>query len=233
MKRILAAAAILLAACTGAPGAAADNAFQRTLVVTGNGQASAPPDMATLSIGVETQAPTAAAALQANAVQMNAAIDRLKKDGIAEKDMQTSNLSVNPQYKYDNNGAPPRIVGYAASNSLAVKLRDLSKAGAIIDNAVKDGANTLSGLSFGFADSSSLEAKAREDAVADARSKAATLAGAAGVSLGPIIQISEGSATPSPQPFVMARTMAAEKSTPVVAGESSISATVTLVYEIH
>lgn len=235
MNRILASssAALALAACSGAPGAAAEDTSPRTLVVTGTGEASGAPDMATLSIGVETEAPSAAAALQQNGAQMNATIDRLKKDGVAEKDLQTSNLSVRPQYKYDQNGSSPRIVGYTATNSLTVKLRDLSKAGAIIDDAVKDGANTLGGLNFGFADPSGLESTARKNAVADARAKASTLASAAGVTLGPILQINEGSISSPPQPYLAARAMSAEKSTPIAAGEQAISVTVTLVYQIR
>lgn len=235
MKRIaLPAAAAALAACTGAPDAVAENASPRTMAVSGSGEASAVPDMAALSIGVETEGATAADALRQNGVQMNATIDRLKANGVAEKDMQTRNLSVSPRYQYDDNGAPPKIAGYVATNMLSVKLRDLDKAGAIIDEAVKDGANTLGGLSFGFAETDELENAARRDAVADAQAKAAILAEAAGVGLGPILRIEEGYVSAPPQPYVGARAMAAEmKATPISAGESTITATVTLIYEIR
>lgn len=234
MKRIALPAAALLAACSGAPAAVAETAAPRTIVVSGRGEASGAPDMATLSIGVESEGPTAADALRQNGVQMNATIDRLKQSGVAEKDMQTQNLSVSPRYQYDNNGAPPKIAGYVATNMLSVKLRDLGKAGAIIDAAVKDGANSLGGLSFGFADTGALEDEARKDAVADAKSKAAILAEAAGVTLGPILQIQEGGVSAPPQPYVSARAMTAEaKATPISAGESTISASVTMIYEIR
>ncbi|MBB5519816.1 SIMPL domain-containing protein [Amphiplicatus metriothermophilus] len=227
-----AAAAATLAACSAAPEARADDPAPRTLVATGTGEAAAAPDLLTLSIGVETEAETAAEALRRNNVQMQAAIDRLKQRGVAEKDMQTSNFSVNPRYDYQERRAP-RIVGYTASNMLSVRLRDLDKAGVVIDEVVADGANRLNGLSFGFSNDAALLAKAREAAVADAKAKAETLARAAGVSLGPVIQIQEGRAE---SPIVVAgarMAMAEAKDVPIQTGESTIAATVTLVYEIR
>ena len=230
-------AAAGLAACSAAPTASAEvaRAATRTLIVTGAGEVSGAPDMALLSVGVETRAPNAAAALKENAMRMNATIARLKARGVAEKDMQTANLSVGPQYKYDNTGNPPQIVGYQATNMLNVKLRDLAAAGSIIDEAVADGANSLGGLSFTFSDSRHLEDAAREAAVADARAKAQLLAKSAGVTLGPVLQIQDGfAAPPIPGPVYDVRAMSAEaKSTPVSVGESSVSANVTLVYEIR
>lgn len=237
-KRILApVAAAALAACSAAPTASAEAAAAatRTLVVTGTGEATAAPDMALLSVGVETRGQSAAAALKENATRMNATIARLKARGVAEKDMQTSSLSVGPQYRYDNSGNPPQIVGYQATNMLNVKLRDLSAAGSIIDEAVGDGANSLGGLSFTFSDTGPLEDAAREAAVADAKAKAQLLARSAGVALGPVLQIQDGfAAPPIPGPIYDVRAMAAEaKSTPVSAGESAVSANVTLIYEIR
>lgn len=229
---LLPAAAATLAACSAAPEARADDPTPRTIVVAGTGEAAAAPDLLTLSIGVETEADTAADALRRNNAQMQAAIDRLKKRGVAEKDMQTSNLSVNPRYDYEERRAP-RIIGYTASNMLNVRLRDLDKAGAVIDEVVADGANRLNGLSFGFSNDSALLAKAREAAVADAREKAETLARAAGVSLGPLLQIQEGRAE---APIVVSgarMAMAEAKDVPIQAGETTVTATVTLVYEIR
>lgn len=230
-------AALALAACSAAPTASAEapRAAARTLVVAGTGEVAAAPDMALLSVGVQTEAATAAAAMKENAARMNATIARLKARGVAEKDMQTSNLSVGPQYRYDNTGAPPKIVGYQATNMLNVKLRDLAAAGSIIDEAVADGANSLGSLSFAFADSKPLENEARSAAVADAKAKAELLARAAGVALGPVLQIQDGyAAPPVPLPVYDVRAMAAEaKTTPVSAGESSVIANVTLVYEIR
>jgi hypothetical protein len=207
--------------------------MMRTLAVTGLGEAAAAPDQAMLQIGVQADGKTAAEALKAMTARMNATIARLKSGGIADKDMQTSGLSLNPRYNYETRPQNPQIVGYTASNMLSVKLRDLSKAGTLIDAAVSDGANTLGGLSFGFANPKPLENEARADAVADAKSKAETLAKAAGVSLGPILQIQDGYAAPSPQPMYEARAMASDaKAVPIAPGESTLSASVTLIYEI-
>ena len=162
------------------------------------------------------------------------AVDRLKKRGVAERDIQTANLSVNPRYDYETRPGAPMLVGYAASNTLTVKLRDIDKAGAVIDETVKEGANTLGGLSFGFENADPLFDKARAAAVADARDRAELLAKAAGVELGPILQIREGVDAGGPVPVFDGRVAMAEaKSTVVAAGESTVTATVTLVYEIQ
>jgi hypothetical protein len=235
-KTLTPLAAAALAACSAAPQAHADDPVKtpvRTIVVSGVGETLATPDLALLSIGVETQAATAAAALKQNGVQMRATIDRLKARGVAEKDMQTQSLSVSPRYKYDEGGSSPRIIGYSASNMLSVKLRNLDTAGSIIDEAVGDGANTLGGLSFGFADDKPLMDRARTAAVEDARRKAELLAKAAGVGLGPVLQINDGYGAPPPIPMFDTREMAAAKSAPIVAGESTLSASVTMIYEIR
>lgn len=227
-------AAVSLAACSAAPEALADDrSAPRTLTVNGEGEAAGVPDIVILTLGVETEAKTAAAALRQNRARMNATIAKLEQLGVAERDMQTRNLSVNPRYDYSNDGEPPRIAGYAAQNMLTVKLRKLDEAGAIIDEVVSDGANRLGGLSFAFDDPKPLMNEARRAAVEDARARAALYAEAAGVSLGPILRISEGyAAAPSPGPVMEARAMKAD-STPVAAGESSVSANVTIIYEIR
>ncbi|NWG70186.1 MAG: SIMPL domain-containing protein [Parvularculaceae bacterium] len=239
MKKIIAPAAAVIAACSAAPVAMADApgaAASRTIVVNGLGEAAGAPDMAVLSVGVDAQAPTAAQALKENSAKMNATIAKLKARGVADKDMQTQNLSISPLYKYDAPGsAPPRIIGYQATNTLSVKLRDLAAAGSVIDDAVAKGANNLGGIAFTFADPRPLMDKARTAAVEDARRKAELLAKAAGVGLGPVLQITDGyAAAPAPVPMLRMEAAAADaKSTPIAAGESTISATVTIVYEIR
>ena len=122
--------ALALAACSAAPTAHAEtDAARRVITVTGEGEASAAPDIASLSIGVETQAPSAATALSQNAVKMRAAIDKLKAAGVADKDMQTQNLSINPTYRYAEVPRVQAIVGYSASNMRAVELRSLANSG--------------------------------------------------------------------------------------------------------
>ena len=217
--------------------AVAEDSPARTITVNGTGKASAAPDMATINIGVRSEAATASEALSANAVAMKQTIDKLKSLSIKAKDIQTSGLSVNPQYDYQTNRNKPRITGYVASNNVTVQLRDLTKAGEIIDQAVSSGANSLGGIQFGFADPKPLLEAARRDAVADAAARARVLTDAAKVDLGTLIIIQDGySAAPGPRPIARARGLAesdAYAASPVEVGESTIRAQVTLVYEIN
>jgi uncharacterized protein len=229
-----AAAAILAAGCTAPQAVAADaSEASRTIVVNGEGEASAAPDMAIVTIGVSTDALTAADALRQNSANMKATIDRLKKLGVAERDIQTSGLSVNPRYDYESNRSRPEVIGFTASNNVTVRLRKLDSAGSIIDEAVQSGANTLSGISFGFSDPKPLLDEARRDAVESAKEKASLLTDAAGVRLGRLINIQEGYAA-APQPkMYSARMEAADASVPLEAGESSVNVSVSLTYEIE
>lgn len=232
---------LTLAACS-APSSAGtqpsagngDNVI-RTLAVSGLGEAAAAPDQAMLQIGVQADSATAAEALKSMSARIAATMARLKSGGVLEKDIQTSGLSLNPRYNYQTRPQNPQIIGYTASTTLSVKLRDIAKAGALIDAAVSDGANTLGGLTFGFADTKPLENAARADAVADAKSKAEVLAKAAGVSLGPILQINDGYAAPTPQPLYEARAASVQPqpAVPIAPGESTLSASVTLIYAIN
>lgn len=228
------AAAILAAGCSAPQAVAADSASaQRTISVNGEGEASAAPDMAVVTLGVQCDALTAAEALRQNSADMTATIDKLKKLGVAERDIQTSGLSVNPRYDYEKNRARPEVIGFTASNTVTVRLRDLSAAGAVIDQAVQSGANTLSGVSFAFSDPKPLIDKARRAAVADAQAKAALLTDAAGVRLGKLLTIQDGYAA-APQPkMYSARMEMADASVPLQAGESSVNVTVSMIYEIE
>ncbi|MEZ5894115.1 MAG: SIMPL domain-containing protein [Parvularculaceae bacterium] len=236
MRKYLAplAAAIIIAGCSVPLATAADpQPVQRTISVNGEGRASAAPDMAVLTIGVQSEALTAAEALRANSADMSKTIAKLKELGVADKDIQTSGLSVNPQYDYKENRSPPKVIGFVASNTVTVMLRDLSKAGSVIDQSVQSGANTLSGISFTFANPKPLMDEARKDAVADAKSKAKLLTEAAGVKLGRLITIQDGYVSaPSPKAYAV-REMAMDAGAPIEAGESVINASISLVYEIE
>ena len=208
--------------------------MQRTIIVTGAGEASATPDMAILNLGVEADGATAAEALRKNSAQMDATLKSLRDAGVEKKDIQTSNLNVGARYDYSRDGQPPRIIGYQATNSVTVKLRKLEKAGAIIDKAVGVGANRLDSIAFGFSDPKPLLNEAREDAVADARERASLYAEAAGVKLGQVMQISDSfNAGPGPVPVMARMEMASAKAAPIEAGESTMSASVTIIYAIE
>jgi uncharacterized protein len=209
--------------------ALADELTQRTISVTGTGSVEAAPDMATLMIGVTTQAETAAEALAANTEATNAVIARLTASGVAARDMQTSNLSINPNWTgYDS--STPTIAGYVASNMLTVRVRALETTGTILDAAVTDGANTLNGLTFGLADPEPAYNEARKEAVADARAKAELLATAAGVKLGPVLSIADQGAMTDPAPMYREAVSAAP--VPVVGGELGLIANVSVTYAI-
>ncbi len=222
----------LTASLTLALPALADDAAKPMITVTGTGTVEAVPDIATLSIGVTTQGETAAEALTANSAALNAVMVRLTAAGIEARDMQTSNLSLNPNWTgYDSSSvAGPTIAGYVAANMLTVRVRALDGLGAVLDAAVADGANTLNGLTFGLADPEPALDAARQEAVADARARADLLATAAGVKLGRVLSISEVAAQMDPGPMFRAEASAAP--VPVAGGELGLSASVTIFYEI-
>jgi uncharacterized protein YggE len=233
MKTVLFTALMLAA---GLAPALAQTAANRTLTMSGQGEVRAAPDTVTLSAGVTSEAPTAAAALAANTARMQSVFAALKKLGLADKDMQTANFSVSPQMApqtANNNSQPPHVTGYQVSNQLQLRLDDVSRLGPAIDALVTAGANQMNGIDFAIKDSAPLLAAARADAVSDARAKAEIYAKAAGVSLGPILSIGEN-AGQGPRPVYMALPMArAAKAVPVAAGEESITAEVSIVWEIH
>ena len=198
------------------------------ITVTGEGRVDAVPDMATLSIGVTTQAETAGAALTANSRQLSQVLARLRDAGIAVRDLQTSGLSMQPNWDYSNNAAP-RITGYVSTNMLTVRVRALETLGGVLDAAVRDGANTFNGLGFALADPAMALDEARRRAVADARHKAALLTEAAGMTLGPVLSISEGGGQPAPM-YRMEAVVA--DAVPVAEGEVTLSAQVSIVYAI-
>ena len=213
---------------------AAAETVPATIAVTGEGKVEMAPDMAMLSLGVMTQADTAAAALKANSDGLSGALDRLKAAGIEGRDIQTSGLSLHPNVDYSSTGREPQVRGYTASNMLTVRLRDLSVLGQTLDAVVTEGANTLNGLSFGLQNPDEATDEARRRAVADATHKAALYAEAAGVTLGRIVTISEQGNYGGPQPMMMAEARLAKDagSVPVASGEISIGATISAVYEI-
>ena len=211
--------------------AAAQTPPPRVVTMSGHGEARAVPDTAMLSAGVSAQAATAAAALAANTARMQAVLAALKKLGVPDKDIQTSNFSVSPQYT-SGNGEAPRITGYQATNQVEVRREDVSKLGVTLDALVTAGANQMNGVSFSIRDDAALLAQARAAAVAEARLKAETFSKAAGVSLGPILSIGEGG-NDGPRPlFAAAPMLARAKSVPVALGEQSVGADVTIVWEI-
>lgn len=225
---------LLLAALIVPALAMAQETPRRTLTMIGLGEVRGTPGRATISTGVITEARTAAAALAANTKAMSAAITQLKALGIDDRDLQTSNFSVFPRYFVaQKSKKPPKIVGYTVSNQLSVVIRKLSELGRVLDAVVSQGANQISGPAFGFDDPEKLRDTARARAAADALRKANLYAQTLGVTLGPILSISEvGTFSPSPV-FMAARIAGAPtRDVPIKAGELGLSAQVNIVWQI-
>lgn len=201
------------------------------ITVSGDGTGYVAPDMAQIMVGVSTQALTAEQAMADNAKQQQAVLDKLKAEGIAEKDIQTSGLNLSPVQDYSNDGKPPKITGYAAQNMVTIQVRDLTKLGETLDQVVSVGANEISSISFSREDATEAEDQAREKAIEKARHRAEVMAKASGMKLGPLMALSDSEMAQSPMPM-MARDMAKAASTPVSPGELAISATVSATYAL-
>ncbi len=204
------------------------------LTVHGHAERKVRPDIAYVEVGVVTQARDSSQAVTDNATHATALMDALKKAGVADKDIQTQSYGVQPQYDY--NTSPAVLTGYQVTNTVQVTVRDLARVGKIIDAATQAGGNQVNGVTFDLADRTAAEAQALAQAVAEARLKASVMAQAAGVSLGRLVQLSEGS-EPTVEPVVMERPMAMMKaaaapSTPVSAQDISVSADVTAIYSL-
>ena len=234
MKR-LALPLVALSAAAATPVTAAELQIATTgpvveLSVTENVEAR--PDVATVSAGVTTQAQTAVEAMQQNAVAMRSVIDRLKKLGIAERDIQTSGINLNAQYDYDQAAQRQVFRGYMVANRVSVKLREIERTGPVLDALVAAGATDLGGPDWSIADDTAARAQARKAAVATAQAQAqeyARLTGFTGVRL---LEISEVSAARPPMPMMRVQAMDAAAATPVQPGMVQAGVTVTVKYEL-
>ncbi len=215
---------------TIAPVAAAPG--RRIISVTAVGKATGTPDTVTVQLGVQTRAASAGAALSENNVAANKVIDRLRKAGVADQDLQTSQLSIYPTYSDGGSS----ITGYQVSNVVIATLHEIAKAGALVDAAQQAAGNAvrLEQISFSFADDSALRRAARIDAVKQALAQAKQLADAAALTLGPVLSLTEGSQSSPPQPMYAAADAAggAGPSMPVLPGSADITVEVQMVVAI-
>lgn len=212
-------------------GAAAADEMLRSVTITGAGEVSRAPDMATMSIGVTTIGKTAAEALSANSTLQSSVIETLKGAGIAASDMQTSGLNIGPQYPPSRDDKAEKMQSFHASNMLQIRIHDLDNLGALLDEAVTSGATDFGGLSFGLADRRDAEDEARKLAVADARKKAELYAAALGLKLGPVLHLRESNGY-SGQPM-MEYARSAAMAPPVETGELAIAAQVSVEYALE
>ncbi|ATQ43589.1 SIMPL domain-containing protein [Caulobacter mirabilis] len=233
---LITATALPAVAQTAAAPARAESMFQATtLNLAAFGETRVRPDQATITLGVTTDGATAADAMKANTAKMNQVIAALKKGGIADRDIQTSSLNLNPQYHYQEN-QPPKLTGYQASNQVTIVVRDLAKLGQAVDAAVTSGATNIGGIGFGLQNSDAAEDAARLQAVKALQAKADLYAKATGYRVARLVNLSEGGgyAPPPPMPMMAYARMekAADGGAPVEAGELKVRVDITAQFEL-
>jgi uncharacterized protein YggE len=218
----------LTAAALGYVPARAAERVEKLITVSGEGKIAAVPDNAVIRLGVSSQGKTARAASEANAKEMTSVLAAIKEAGVADRDIQTTSLSLQPQYEPQKTGSP-HLIGFQANNQVTVRIRDVGSLPNVLDRAISAGANEMSGIEFVVSDQNKLLDKARQEAIADARRKAELYAAAAGMKVGRVMSISEEGAAPPPHPF---QAMRAGAAAPVAPGEQTLRAVVTVSYEL-
>lgn len=202
--------------------------------VTGEGTAAVSPDVAVISLGIQADGSTVKQAQDQINFVINKVSEAIKKLGIDEKDIKTTNYNINPQYDYKS--STQRISGYTASTNLQIKVRNVDKVNSVIDAATANGANQVGGVAFDVDDKSQAEAEARKEAVAEAKEKAEQAAKIAGFSLGRMVNYTEnfqGGPVPMPLRMDVSQGAPAEKATQVEPGSTEVKVIVTLSYEIR
>jgi len=212
-----------------APALAQDVA--RTISVNGVGVVQAEPDMAVINLGVTRNARTAAAAMDATSLATSKVLDAITDAGVAPIDVQTSSVNLSPRWDHTKNG-PPVLAGYIASNTLTLRVRDLTNLPQVLDAVVGTGANSMNGLTLTVAEPRPLEDEARQLAVRDARAKAELLAETAGVALGGVVSIAEGGGATPPAPMMRAAVMEQATAVPIASGQVEYRISVGVVFDI-
>jgi uncharacterized protein len=235
MMKLFLTSILLAALLVANPVLAEEVKMNRIISLTGHGEVRAVPDMAVINMGVVSSAETARAALDANTKAMTDLMANLKAANIGDKDIATSNFSVNPRLDYGQNGGQvPKLVGYDVTNTVTVIIHKIDGLGALLDKAVSTGSNRINGISFSVSNPDSAMDEARKLAVKDATHKAQIYAGAASINLGNIMSVSESSGMAEPQVmFSRAKAMAADSApVPIAQGSQVISVDVNVSWEI-
>ena len=241
MKRVLVAALMLGAAALPSAAIGQQSTINQTITgtrldINATGEVTRVPDLATVSAGVISRGATATAALQEAADRMQRVLAALKRAGVEDRDIQTSNVNLNPEYRYLENQAP-QLVGYTASNSVSVRFRDIRKSGRILDALVAEGANQINGPSLSVEHPEPALDEARLKAIANARARADLYARALGMRVVRIVSINESGgyyippAPPPPPPMVMMRAESAR--TPIEPGEQKLQVSVSMIFELQ
>ncbi|MEO7654962.1 MAG: SIMPL domain-containing protein [Sphingomicrobium sp.] len=237
MKYALIAAALLGATALAAPAAAQQSTITQSIAgtrldISATGEVTRVPDVAIITAGVVTRATTARSALQQAANRMARVRAALTKAGVADRDIQTTNINLNPDYAYENN-RPPRLTGYNANNQLTVRFRDIANAGEILDALVAEGANSINGPTLTIDKPEAALDEARARAIATGRARAEFFARSLGLRVVRVVSVSEsGGSYPSPPPMMM-RAEAADASTKIDPGEQKIQINMAMVFELQ
>ena len=223
----------LAAASLPSPASAHDDPQRRTVTISATGTVKTKPDQVEINTGVASQAPTAREALDKNTEAMAKVVAGLKEAGLDQKDIQTSDFSINPLYENRKGNSSPFIVGYQVTNSVHILVRDVGKLGAVLDKVTTLGANQIGGITFGVSEPEALKDEARKLAVKEAIENAKLYAEAAGASLGRVYSIQEdpGIVRPYGAPRA-AMEMASAKDVPIEAGQTAVEIRVTVTFEL-
>jgi uncharacterized protein len=241
MRHILLAALMLgsaaLPAMAGAqPTAAITQSIAGTrLDVSATGEVTRVPDVAIITAGVVTRSQTATGAIQEAADRMQRVLAALKRAGIEDRDIQTSSVSLNPEYRYQEN-QPPQLVGYTATNQLTIRFRDIRNSGKILDALVSQGANQINGPNLTIYKPEAALDEARAKAIAIGRARADLYARGLGMRVVRVVAVSESGGSypvPPPMPVMMEARMSAGADTKVVPGEQKLQVTLAMTFELQ
>jgi uncharacterized protein YggE len=236
MKSAFLAALMIGAAAISASASAQQAMINQSITgtridISATGEVSRVPDVAIISAGVVTKAPTASAALQDNAGRMQRVLAALKRAGIADRDIQTSNVSLNPEYRYPDNQSP-QLTGYSASNNVSVRFRDIRMSGQILDALVGQGANQISGPNLTIDKPEGALDEARTRAIAVGRERAQAYARSLGMRVVRLVAVSEsgGNSIVQPMPMYARADMA---KTSIEPGEQKLQVTLNMTFELQ
>ena len=239
MKKLLVAAMVLGTAALPSAAGAQQSTINQTIAgtrldINATGEVTRVPDVAIISAGVASRSATAAAALQDTADRMSRVLAALRRAGIDDRDIQTSNVNLNPEYRYVEN-QPPQLVGYSASNNVTVRFRDIRNSGKILDALVAQGANQINGPTLTVDKPEGALDEARAKAIAMGRARAELYARSLGLRVVRIVSVNESSSSyPVPPPMPMyARAEMAQAKTPIEPGEQKLQVNLTMTFELQ
>lgn len=240
MRHILLAALMLGAAAMPAPAAAQQASITQTIAgsrldINATGEVTRVPDVAVISAGVASRAPTATAALQQTANRMERVLAALKRAGIADRDIQTSNVNLNAEYRYPANQSP-QLVGYTASNTVTIRFRDIGNSGKILDALVSEGANQINGPSLVVDKPEAALDEARAKAIAVGRARADLYARSLGMRVVRVVAVNESGGSypvPPPMPMMVRMEAAAQADTKVDPGEQKLQVNLAMTFELQ